>query len=184
MPNTGEIIMPGRLCVGSSQRRSSIVKESKAYCEGQQARAKDDTSFGSNPHADGTNAAKAWSTGWFVVDQQAPTTLDQPIGCCAPVGVVGGVATSFAPVWDDPIEVSLVTGSAYPIADLNDFIIIGSQPITFTIDTGALPNGITLNTNGTFSGTTDVVSGAGSTGYLATNAAGAVASGFFKYTVS
>lgn len=176
--------MPGSFCVGSNARRASRLKDTKAYAEGQLARAKDDTSFSTNPHDSDSDAGKAWSIGWFIVDQQAPTTLDVAIGCAAPVGIVGGVATAFAPIWEDPIAITMNTGDAYPIADLNDFILLGSQPITFTIDTGALPNGITLNTDGTFAGVTDVTLGSGSTGFLATNSAGAVASGFFKYSVS
>lgn len=175
--------MAGQQCIGSNQRRASITKESKAFCEGQMNRG-NDGALEDNPHEADSNAAKAWSIGWFLVDQQAPATLDAPIGCCAAIGDVGGVPASVAPVWDDPIQLTMETDDPYPIADLNDFIIIGSAPITFTIDTGALPSGITLNGDGTFSGTTDVIAGAGSTGFLATNAAGATASGFFQYSVS
>ena len=162
--------MAGQQCVGFRNRNPAILKESKAFCEGQMARAAD-ALITDNPHVDG-NAKSSWNAGWFLVDQQAPATLGEPIACCAAVGVVGGTPTPIIARWDDSIPaVSVAQGGAWAI-DLNDYIAFGTTPITFAVDTGGLPAGITLNTDGTFSGTVTNVSGQGQATFIATNAAG------------
>jgi len=63
--------------------------------------------------------------------------------------LLGDVLTT-APIWHDlPLSVSLSVGDSWPWA-ASDYIISGSA-VTYTAD--VLPAGITLNTDGTFSGT-------------------------------
>ncbi|RKZ07756.1 hypothetical protein DRQ25_10820 [Candidatus Fermentibacteria bacterium] len=79
------------------------------------------------------------------------------------------------PVWDASLpEVNVPQNGAWT-QDLNDFTS-GADPQTFAIVTGGLPTGITLNSNGTFSGTVTNLGGSGSVTYSATNSAGAATS--------
>jgi hypothetical protein len=83
----------------------------------------------------------------------------------------------------------------YPIADVDDreqgetwtiFLkhdVVGVATITFAIDTGALPTGITLNADGTFSGTITDASGTGSVTFTASNADGDFDSGTLSWTI-
>ena len=162
--------MSGKLCTGFQKRNPAIIKESKAFCEGQMARAAN-LAFEDNPHAGG-NAKDSWAVGWFAIDQLSPGDLDEGFVCCAPVGTVTGTPSPIIVRWVDAIPpVSAPQGGTWDI-DLNDYVAFGTTPITFAVDTGALPTGITLNANGTFSGTVTNSGGAGQVTFIATNAAG------------
>ena len=67
--------------------------------------------------------------------------------------------------------------------DLNDYV--NGQNLTFSINTGSLPTGITLNGSlGTFSGTVTNIGGSGSVTFFATDSAGqAVSSGTLSWTI-
>ena len=70
--------------------------------------------------------------------------------------------------WAESIpDPAVAQGGAWPL-DLNDYVT-GNPAITFALETGNLPTGITLNANGTFSGTVTNISGAGSATFRATN---------------
>ena len=78
-----------------------------------------------------------------------------------------------APEWSSLPSVEYTQGSAWT-HNLNSFVT-GSP--TFAISAGSLPAGITLNSNGSFSGTLTNASGTGSITYTATNETGATVSG-------
>ena len=80
-----------------------------------------------------------------------------------------------APEWSSLPSVEYTQGSAWT-HNLNSFVT-GSLPITFAKNTGALPLGITLNADGSFSGTVTDSSGTGSITYTATNSEGTDVSG-------
>ncbi|RKY42330.1 MAG: hypothetical protein DRP85_03325 [Candidatus Makaraimicrobium thalassicum] len=161
--------MPGKMCSGFGSRSAALPKESRAFCEGQLARSVG-KAIGDNPHAGG-NAKDSWDWGFFLIDQQAPTDNPAVGDCCAAIVSVGGVPADIYPRWVDAIPaVSEPTSDTWDI-DLNNYIAFGTTPITYTIDTGALPSGITLDPSGTFLGVTENV-GAGSVTFIASNAGG------------
>jgi hypothetical protein len=72
--------MPGKLCNGSTN--NGATKDSKAFCEGREARAA--AVSPTNPHEAGSDAADAWDAG--VAAKAAETTADDDLRCCAPCG--------------------------------------------------------------------------------------------------
>jgi hypothetical protein len=85
-------------------------------------------------------------------------------------------------IWAGSIPDPAVTqGNAWPL-NLNDYVT-GNPTITFAIETGSLPTGITLNANGTFSGTVTNLSGAGSVTFRATNATDSKVSPTLNWTI-
>lgn len=70
--------------------------------------------------------------------------------------------------WSILPSMSILIDQEYGI-DLNDYVTAAVTPVTFTIATGTLPAGITLNTDGTFSGTATANS-TSSISYFASNA--------------
>lgn len=96
-------------------------------------------------------------------------------------GAYFGEGGGGALVWVAIPDTNVSQGLAWTI-DLNDYIS-GAPVITFTIDTGALPAGITLNSNGTFAGTVTNISGTGSVTYTATSPAGVAVSGTHSWTI-
>jgi hypothetical protein len=95
------------------------------------------------------------------------------------IGNIGIVTTIIR--WDALPVVSVSQGGAWTI-DLQDYVH-GADPITFAINTGGLPTGITLNANGTFSGTVTNIGGAGQVTFIATNATGSSVSGTLAWTI-
>lgn len=91
----------------------------------------------------------------------------------------GGDAAA-APSWSAIPDSDVPQDEAWMI-NLNSYVS-GSDPKTFAIATGALPAGITLNSNGTFSGTVTNNTGSGSVTYTATNADGAANSGTHNWS--
>ncbi len=82
------------------------------------------------------------------------------------------------PKWVSLPSVEYTQGSAWT-HNLNSYVT-GSP--TFAISAGALPLGITLNADGSFSGTVTNDTGTGSVTYTATNDEGAVTSGIQSWT--
>lgn len=79
--------MPGKLCRGSADRK--FVKDSRAFCEGMQARVASTTT--TNPHVAGTDAADAWDAGVAVADANEGGQISKADqGCCAAGGTVAG----------------------------------------------------------------------------------------------
>ena len=76
--------MPGTLCDGSATA-TTLVKDSKAYCEGMNHRvATNGATIGANPHAAGSDAANAWDLGWTVAQGEAGSEMTRALmGCCA-----------------------------------------------------------------------------------------------------
>ena len=91
-----------------------------------------------------------------------------------------GSEAAAAPSWSAIPDSDVPQDEAWTI-NLNSYVS-GSNPKTFTIATGALPAGITLNPNGTFSGTVTNNTGSGSVTYTATNAEGAANSGTHNWS--
>ena len=85
------------------------------------------------------------------------------------------------PSWAALPDVNVSQGGAWT-QDLHNFTS-GTDPMIFTLEAGNLPTGITLNLNGTFSGTVTNLAGAGTAVYLATNSAGATVSGNQAWTI-
>ena len=84
------------------------------------------------------------------------------------------------PVWLALPDQDISQGNPWPL-DLKDYTI--GETSTYTINTGALPVGITLNADGTFSGTVTNLSGSGSVKFTATNSVGATNSGSLAWTI-
>lgn len=89
--------------------------------------------------------------------------------------------TQTIPVWLPIPDVDEIQGSSWSI-DLNDYTN-GADPQTFTLDSGVLPNGITLNANGTFSGTILDASGSGNAKFESTNALGSAISASMNWSI-
>lgn len=85
------------------------------------------------------------------------------------------------PVWSTLPDVDVPQDEAWDL-DLKDYVE-SPTPVTFTIVTGGLPTGISLNPDGTFSGTVTNISGAGSTTFRATNYAGSAVSDTLNWTI-
>ena len=65
-----------------------------------------------------------------------------------------------APVWGDIPQQNAAQGEPWGL-DLNDYVVASGIP-TFTLSIGILPTGISLNSNGTFTGTITNENGVGS----------------------
>jgi len=87
------------------------------------------------------------------------------------------------PIWGDLPEQIAAQGAGWTL-DLNDYCV-GDTISAFTINTGALPTGITLDgaAAGTFSGTVTNVGGAGSVTFDAVDANGTTQSGTMNWTI-
>ena len=85
------------------------------------------------------------------------------------------------PLWGSIPDVSYPQGATWDI-DMNDYVE-GDAPITFAVTTGALPTGITLNTDGTFSGTVTNAAGSGTFAVTATNSFGATESAWIGWAI-
>jgi len=86
-----------------------------------------------------------------------------------------------APVWATIPNQQMNQGDVWPITDLND-LCFGNGVISYTVTTGILPTGITLNTDGTFSGTA-TNSGAGTVAFTATDTNGSTESNWIDWNV-
>lgn len=93
-------------------------------------------------------------------------------------GVTGAGAI---PAWTAIPDTNVSQGLAWTI-NLNDYVT-SDTPVTFAVTAGGPPTGITLNADGTFSGTVTNISGAGSCEYTATNLAGESVSGTHNWTI-
>ena len=103
--------------------------------------------------------------------------------CVKSVGVEydGGIA--IPPSWVSSLaDVNEPQGDTWDI-DLQDYVYSDGLTVTFAVNTGALPTGITLNANGTFSGTVTDISGSGSVTFTATNANGTANSPALTWTI-
>ena len=85
-----------------------------------------------------------------------------------------------APEWSVLPSVEYEQGQPWT-HNLNSYVT-GYPQSTFSINAGSLPTGITLNSDGSFSGTVTNDSGTGSITYTATNSEGAVTSGIQTWT--
>lgn len=94
---------------------------------------------------------------------------------------IGNYFTGVVLNWTTMGEVNVSQGGTWDI-ELNNYVI-GLRPVTFAIATGALPAGITLNVDGTFSGTVTPLSGTGSVTFNATNPDGTVESGTLNWSI-
>lgn len=75
------------------------------------------------------------------------------------------------PMWDPDLP-DVNVGQGLPwTQDLNDYVS-GDAPMTFVLEAGNLPTGISLNSDGTFSGTVTNLAGSGTAVYKATNGSG------------
>ena len=93
----------------------------------------------------------------------------------------GGI--SILPGWVRSMpDVDVAQAGTWDI-DLQDYVYSDGLTVTFAINTGALPTGITLNANGTFSGTVTDASGSGSVTFTATNANGTADSKTLAWTI-
>ena len=106
-------------------------------------------------------------------------------GCKVPIKSVGnfyspGVVLG-EPAWYPVPDQNVSQGLTWDV-DVNDYVY-GDTPRTYTIASGALPIGITLNTNGTFSGTVTDLSGSGSVTFTSTNSKGATDSDTVAWTI-
>ena len=162
--------MAGKLCTGSRDNNAGNLKNSRAFCEGRTARGAGALIDGS-PHEAGSEADKAWNHGWFMVDQVSPSYVDE-FACCSAVGDVTGTPAVVKARWEGSIP-EVVSAQLDPwTIDMNDYILFGTAPFTFAVNTGAPPAGITLNADGTFAGTVTNAGGAGDLTVIATNSAG------------
>lgn len=84
-----------------------------------------------------------------------------------------------APTWLVMPVQDVSQGGAWSI-DLNHFCVAG---VTYAVNSGALPTGITLNAHGTFSGTVTDASGSGSVSFAATNPNGVSISSPLLWTI-
>ena len=87
-----------------------------------------------------------------------------------------------APVWAQLDDVIMAQGASWPMIDLDGYVITVGVT-TFAVTTGGLPTGITLNADGTFSGTA-TNAGAGTVAFTATDDNGATESGWIQWTVN
>jgi len=172
--------MSGSLCSAPGKTNGNI-KNSKAFCEGRQARLLNEDAA-TQPHAVGSEAEEAWLYGWYVTDQATGNYVGK-LGCCGALGDITGAATPLLPRWVSSIpEMSAPQGGTWDY-DLNDYIITG--PIdTFSLPTGTLPTGITLNPDGTFSGTVTNIGGQGTSDFEATNVVDSVLSPRVSWSIS
>jgi len=92
------------------------------------------------------------------------------------------LANVTAPVWQTIPDQVMNQNDAWPIADL-DTICLSVGVTTFTVTTGVLPTGITLNANGTFAGTATNI-GAGSVAFTATDDNGVSESNILEWDVN
>ena len=85
------------------------------------------------------------------------------------------------PFWSTLPSVDVAQTGAWTL-DLSDYCT-SSETITYSINTGGLPAGITLNANGTFSGTVTNLAGAGQATFTATTTSAAANSGTLGWTI-
>lgn len=95
---------------------------------------------------------------------------------------VSGAVSVGPPVWSAIPDTNVPQAGTWTV-DLNVYTT-GTDPMTFALNTGAPPTGITLQSDGTFSGTVTNVSGAGSITYTATNSFGMSISATHNWTIS
>jgi hypothetical protein len=90
------------LCDGNlpGHPKNGNPKNSKAFCEGMEYRAKD---FGDaapitdNPHQTGSDAFKAWDAGWAIAQNaQGDVIAPALVGCCGLIGVT--IPTDVEPI--------------------------------------------------------------------------------------
>lgn len=82
--------MSGKLCAGYPRDNSGAAKlrDSKAYCEGMLARARDFV-WESNPHLNLSSAWDSWGAGWDDADDNAGGVMNkEDSGCCATMGAI------------------------------------------------------------------------------------------------
>ena len=85
------------------------------------------------------------------------------------------------PTWANIPAQNMSQGAAWPITDL-DTLVISVGVTTFAVTTGALPTGITLNSDGTFTGTATNI-GSGTVAFTATDDNGAEESNWIEWSV-
>ena len=116
------------------------------------------------------------------VDPNSPRSVANTGGAAFDgLSAFGVVKVLDAIIWGTLPNVDVAQGGAWTI-DLQDFVL-GDPVITFTVNTGGLPAGITLNANGTFSGTVTNLAGAGQVTFIATNSEGSSNSGTLDWTI-
>lgn len=91
-----------------------------------------------------------------------------------------------APTWGTITLSGINENAGYGARDLNtDILDDGGETLTFAVISGSLPAGISLNSNGTFTGTTtDSVAASGSVTFRATNSGGFTDSNSVNWTVT
>ena len=114
-------------------------------------------------------------TGSFFAKHAHCMMLSKSSGNAYGLGIKGKIE------WQDLPAQSLPFGSDCSI-NLLDYVT-PTTDVTFTLASGTLPTGITLNADGTFSGTATVGLETGSATFTATNADGPVDSGVCSWDV-
>ncbi len=112
---------------------------------------------------------------------KAHTDWNNGIGLKATMAKLTVLVNVTGPVWADLEDIVIAQGAAWPMTDLDDFVI-SAGTTTFTVTTGALPTGITLNTDGTFVGTATNI-GAGTVAFSVTDDNGASESNWLQWDV-
>ena len=103
-------------------------------------------------------------------------------GCIKSPGNTRGYGSpSGIPIWDTLPGVDVSQGGTWDLL-LTDYVR-GGEPMTFAIESGVLPIGITLSPDGSFSGTVTELTGSGSVTFMATNPAGKRESGTLAWTI-
>ena len=85
------------------------------------------------------------------------------------------------PVWAELPDVNVPQGGTWDLL-LTDYVI-GDEPMTFSLSAGKPPTGISLNPDGSFSGTVTNALGAGTALFSATNSRAEVESGNLSWTI-
>jgi len=85
------------------------------------------------------------------------------------------------PEWSALLDMNVAQSGTWDI-DLDDYMTSDTS-VSYVVNTGALPTGITVNANGTFSGTVTDPSGSGSVTFTGTNSTGASGSGLLDWTI-
>ncbi len=137
-------------------------KEMKAYCQGRL-----DAYNGNLTNPYPANIEEGNNLAWQAGQDEFGSTVGSQVGCAN----VPGEETNPALLWLGPIpdQTAFSQGDPWTL-NLRDYV--ADQTATFVIVTGSPPTGITLNPDGTFSGTITNISGQGSVSFEFTTGAG------------
>ena len=170
-----------KLCDGTIE--NPTLKESRAFCEGMIYRTTGTENTApsiDNPHPAGSADGAAWARGWDVANTLVSSVItDEAGGCCGTVGL--GVPEFGDPTWIKLPPVRVPQGAPWTL-QLTDYAR-GVDPLNFALDVGNLPTGITLNLDGSFSGTVTNAAGSGSAVFTVTDVNGSATSGTMAWTI-